>query len=58
MLGEDLSGRFDYLFEPLDDHPAYRQIANVIEQRRVLALDRLRDIVRLPAGKMWKPWRR
>ena len=23
------------LFEPLDDHPAYRQIANVIEQRIV-----------------------
>ena len=23
------------LFEPLDDHPAYRQIANLIEQRIV-----------------------
>jgi GntR family transcriptional regulator, transcriptional repressor for pyruvate dehydrogenase complex len=34
LSGGDISGARD-LFEPLDDHPAYRQIANVIEQRIV-----------------------
>jgi DNA-binding FadR family transcriptional regulator len=34
-LGSPPSARVKDLFEPLDDQPAYRQIANVIEQRIV-----------------------